>query len=98
MEINVNQPIIDFDGKELIEEGKPVTVGLVIFRSLLGAYQDEQNLSGEEKFTRGELAMRVKAAEDVMNLKAEDVVLVKKLVAKMFTTFVVWQMWKILDA
>jgi hypothetical protein len=97
MEIHVNHPIIDLDGKELVEDGKVITVGLVIFRSLLGAYQDEQNLSGEEKFSRGELAMRVKSAEDSLTLKAEDIVLVKKLVAKMFTTFVVWQMWKVLD-
>jgi hypothetical protein len=97
MEISVNQPIIDLDGNELVEEGKPITVGLVIFRSLLGAYQDEQNLSGEEKFSRGELAMRVKSAEDSLILKAEDIVLIKKLVAKMFTTFIVWQMWRILD-
>lgn len=97
MEINVNQPIIDLDGKELVEEGKVITVGLVIFRSLLGSYPDEQSLSGEEKFTRGELAMKVKNAEDSLTLKAEDIVLIKKLVAKMFTTFIVWQMWKILD-
>jgi hypothetical protein len=100
MEINVEQVINDLDGNKILEEdGKVFTAKTAIIRSLLAPFEDEKNLDGKEKFERGELASVLYRAEGgKVNLKAEDVALIKKLVAKLYGTYVVWQVWKMLDS
>lgn len=79
-------------------EKKPdLTLGLAAQHALFASYSDEQNLKGEEKFKRGALAVRI-SEEKPPALTAEEIVLIKNLVAKMYGAIVVYRCWLLLDS
>lgn len=109
MKINVTQQLKELDGTpmmtgkqvcqmcgQIVSEKEPMTVRLAATRALTAVFRDEQNLAGDEKITRFHLALRI-TDEDEPDLKAEDVVLIKKLVGKMYGPVIVGRMWAILD-
>jgi hypothetical protein len=75
----------------------PFTLGSAAVRALVISYEDERNLSPEEKFKRGELATRIHGATS-LSLKAEDVTLLKKLIGKAYGPLIVFRAWPLLDA
>lgn len=109
MKINVTQQIKKLDGT-LMNTGKQVcpmcgkiageeeamTVRLATTRALVAVYVDEQGLTGDKKVERWHLALKI-MNEDEPDLGAEEVVLIKELVGKMFGPAVVGQVWPILD-
>lgn len=68
----------------------------IAFDALLSIMEGDRS-SGEEKFRRYELAMKIKNEKDV-DLPIEDVALIKKLIGSMYSPLVVGQAWKVLDA
>jgi len=66
--------------------------------ALLASYEDEKSLSGEEKASRYTLALAIHASVEPLDLKAEDVVLIKKLVAKGYGPLIVGQAWMLLES
>lgn len=78
-------------------DGNPATVRGVVMDALVAAYQDEAQLSGEEKLKRWELAMKIKNATDPTELSAEEISLAKKLVGKAYGALVVGQVWSVLE-
>ena len=105
-------PISDLDGKPVTNchdakgcsEAPILTLGDVCWRSLVAEYGDEQpdpklgrpGISGEEKFRRVELAIKIKGAK-TLNLKSEETTLVKILVAKAWSPIVVHSAWLLLE-
>lgn len=74
--------LVGIAGQKMVnEKEEPLTLGSVSVNALLGQYQDEQGLSGEEKFRRYQIAERVSAA-DVQEVSAEEVSLIKRLIGK----------------
>ena len=109
MKIDVTQQIMELDrtpmvtGKQIcqmcgqvVSEPEPMTVRLAATRSLTASFRDEQLLPGDEKIARFHLALKL-TDEDEPDLKAEDIVLVKKVVGKMYGPVVVGRVWAILD-
>jgi len=111
--INMNQMLVELDGKtplmeirrEKGEEGKkvsePIIFGMVCIRSLVVDYPEERGITGEDKYKRGTLATKINRAMDTgsgeMDLEAEEVVLLKNLIAKGYTPIIVKQTWDILE-
>src|SRR5580698_10714579 len=62
---------------------RDLTLGRAAAHALFGSYPDERNLSGDEKWARGLLAERMKDAPKA-ELSAEEVTLLKKLIAEMY--------------
>jgi hypothetical protein len=103
--INFTQELFDFDSHPIRDDiamqangGKPIslTLGRACSHALCAVFEDERNLSGEEKFERGMLAVEVRdnaAAE----LKAEKITLIKKVVAKLYGPIVVYRAYPLLD-
>lgn len=92
-----DKPVIDCAGKpEECPDKNPLTLGKVALRVLTAPFDDERNISGEEKFKRGQLAMRVHNG-GVVTLQAEDVALIKRLVAKGYGPLIVYRAWPLLD-
>ena len=90
----------DLDGAAISDGGETksaFTLGSAAVRALVIPYEDERNLSPEEKFKRGELAARIHGATS-LSLKAEDVTLLKKLIGKAFGPLIVFRAWPLLDA
>lgn len=75
------------------------TVELTLARAartaLYQSFPDEQNLGGEEKDKRGEIARGITPTE--MKLKVDELALVKRLIGKMYSPLVVNQAWRELD-
>lgn len=109
MRINVTQQLTELDGTpmvtgkqvcqkcgQVVNEKEPMTVRLATVRALTAMFRDEQSLEGEKKVARFHLALRI-TDEDEPSLTAEEVVLIKKLVGKMFGNVIVGRTWAILD-
>jgi len=110
MKIDVTEQLEELDGTPMVTskqvcqmcgsvvgEVMPMTVRLTVTRALTAMFKDEQNLAGEDKITRWHLALKI-TDEDDPDLKAEDIVLIKKLVGKMFGPVIIGRMWAILDS
>ena len=109
MKINVTQQLVELDSTpmitgrqvcqmcgQVIGESMPMTVRLAATRALTASFRDEQSLAGDEKIARFHLALRL-TDEDKPDLKAEDIVLIKNLVGKMYGPVVVGRVWAVLD-
>lgn len=82
--------------EQLIPEPDPLTLRSVLCNALMGQYEDEKALNGEEKVLRWKLAQKVHS-EDEPDLTVEDVALVKKLVGKAYGPVVVGPALTLLD-
>jgi len=98
MKVEIAGGPVTLDGKPFVDEkGEPMSFKFIVANALLGHYQDEQNLDGAEKLKRWQLAKRVHESDEVVDLTAEEIVLVKTLVAKAFVTPVCAQVWELLE-
>lgn len=88
------------DGKiivdDLLPEKPTLTLGTAAYHALLFVYPDEQALTGEEKFQRAQIAVKVRATGDV-TLTAEETATVKKVLAKLYGPSIVYATWQLLD-
>jgi len=97
--INIRETFKTINGEDIIEEKNNITLAKVIVNALLATFPDETTLSGEEKLLRWEMAMKVNSCqEDEIELKSEEIVKLKVLIAKGFSTTVVGQAWKLLES
>jgi hypothetical protein len=101
--------ILDISGQPFVDDikcpadsagkrncGDEATLGMVATRALLASLPDEQSLSGEDKFKRFTLAMRIKDGGEVP-ISAEDIALLKKLIGKVYSPLVVGRAFPLLD-
>lgn len=93
--INVNVNLKDFDGTDLAEGGKPLTVKRVLINACCSPVQGE-NIDGVEKYKRYKLADRI-SKNDEAQLSAEDIVLLKTLVGKLYFPLIVGQIYDLLE-
>ena len=104
MQVMLNLLMVDMDGDviddiKLVqgkEVRKPLTLRRVLINSLTAQFPDEQNLDGETKLTRFELAMKVKNGEEPVDFTPEEVTEMRKLTSKAYGTVIVGQVFNIL--
>ena len=105
--IDVMQVLKELDGTPLefadsictqcgsVVEGKPFTLRLACTSALIAQFRDDQ-IKGEEHLRRWRLANKIYDNDEV-DLKSEDKVLIKELVAKQRGSLVVGQVWELLE-
>ncbi len=99
MLVAIDTALRDFDGEAINDtKGKPATVRGACIEALLAVFQDEQNLSGEEKLKRFQLALKVKESQPVADFTVEELSLMKKLVGKAYAPLIVGQTYTILES
>lgn len=105
--INFTEALTDMDGVVMTEcadkpvpkteaeckAQQPVTLGVVALRALV---QPEQNVSPDDGLKRGQLALAVYKAEDA-KLTAEEISLIKKQMAKIYSPLVIVRAFTMLD-
>jgi hypothetical protein len=104
MTIDFTTVLKDQDGKPLLDlmtmqNNGNTEVALTLGRACahaLNVQGQNEELSGEEKYQRGALAFKVRDA-DKCELKAEDIVLLKKQLAKLYTPIVIYRAYPFLD-
>ncbi len=84
-------------GQDILVDGQPLTLSKVAVNALVGSYQDEQGISGDEKVKRWQLAMKIRGQEEI-DLAAEDIALIKKLIGKAYGPVIVGQAFLLLEA
>ena len=105
MKIDFNQELKTIEGETLFRSKAvdgavveiPATLKWAAIEALL-ATNPKDELSGEEKGRRYELAIRVQEASTPVDLPVEDVALLKKLCDKHFAPLIVGQTRRMLDA
>ena len=102
MEVNMNFIFKTLDGDPIREipndkNSKEVTLKKMCENALLGSYQDEK-IDGSEKAKRYSLAMDIHKANGKIDLESEDIVLLKKLLAKIGSPLVVGQAYEIMES
>jgi hypothetical protein len=96
MKVDFNRGLIDLEGEVIKNaKGESATLKGVTIDALLVAYQDEQNLSGEDKVKRFALASKINKGTDEVTV--EEISLIKKLIGKAYSALVVGQAWDILE-
>ncbi len=97
MKIDFSKRLTNLQGQVLKDDttGEEVTVGTICVQALLSTDREE-TLDGMEKVRRYELAKSIFNKEKE-SLSAEEVVLIKKMVGKFFTTVVAGQVLPMLD-
>ena len=99
MAIDFTQPITTLDGhpfKDPSGQVSDITLAVIAENALLQAYSDETNLSGEDKIKRYTLARKIEDNKKV-DLSAEEIALLKKLIAKSYNPLITGQSWHMLD-
>jgi hypothetical protein len=98
MEVNFNVPLLSLDDKPIINEDKTeVNVRSLVVNAICGVYKNEENLPGEEKIIRWNLATKIHKAADSVTVTVEEIVLIKKLVSQMYGVNVVGPVWTMLE-
>ena len=101
MKRNLNVILKTLDGKPLREAHesgeRDVLLSHLAVNALLVNYPDEQSLSGEDKVKRFKLAQQINDADGDVEVTAEQVSLLKSLIAKGYTPLVVGQAYEILE-
>lgn len=73
-----------------------LTLGHAISHALFATLPEERDLSAEQKWARGALAMRIKD-DKAATLTADEVAVIKRLLGKLYGPIVVMQTYPILD-
>lgn len=108
MKIDFNQELKAIDGETLLRtkrnrttnamEEVPATFQWAAVEALLTVQQNENNISGEDKAKRYDLALKIQEAKGPLDLPVEDVAFLKKLCDAHFTPLIVGQTRRLLDA
>ena len=101
MKRNLNVVLKTIDGEPLKEDHNGIIRDVLLSRlavnALLANYNDEPALSGEDKVKRFKLAQQINDADGDVEVTAEQVALLKSLIAKGYTPLVVGQAYEILE-
>lgn len=71
-----------------LEKCRELTLGRVCYHALLANYVDEQNLTWETKWARGDLAQRIRDNTEAI-LSSEEVTLLKNLIGRMYNVAII---------
>ena len=106
MIVDVTQLITDLDGKPM-EDKRPdhkkgddipdLTLRATLTSCLMANFDDEKDLSGADKLKRFNLANKINKAETTFKFGGEDLVLIKKLVAKACAISVTGRVFNMLE-
>jgi hypothetical protein len=74
-----------------------LTLRAAIFHALVRPYSDEPNVSGDEKYWRGDLASKVQKARRELVLSPKEVITAKTVIGKLYTPLIIHQAYQLLD-
>lgn len=95
---NLDVTVLDMDDNPVQKEkGIPLLLKDVAITALNGNYADEQSLSGEEKFKRFDLAMKVNKGGE-QDYTPEEIVLIKRIIGKAYGPLIVGRAFEVLNA
>lgn len=94
--VDFSKEILSLDGTAIKDGAKDLTLCNVATTALLAPERGEE-LSGNEKMKRFLLAERIYQADGEVKVSAEEVVLLKTLIAKHFSALIVGRSYRLLE-
>lgn len=98
--VDFSQPIYQIDGSKFTDkDGKPSDTQLktIAVTALLATIPGEGEVTGEDKAKRYALALKIQGSEGDVKLTSEEIVLLKKLIAKVYNPLVMGEAWQMLE-
>lgn len=96
MQVNFSAEIKDLSNLPIKAEDRPLTLSSVCCNALMLTFNDEHSLPGDQKVRRFKLATMVVDGGQV-DLTAEDVAEIKKVVGKAYGPLIVGRAYELLD-
>lgn len=93
---NLNSPINEVDGKQATYKNIPATAKQFIIEALMSTPADDRS-TGEQKFKRFQIGMKVTAEDLNTDLTPEEIVIIKECVGKVYGPLVVGQIYLLLN-
>jgi len=101
MEIDFNKEFKTLEGETILQSednDKTLSLKTVAVTALLTPDQKQDKTSGEEKAERYMLAQEISRANGTpIDVKAEDIVLLKKLIGELYLPLIVGQAYQLLE-
>lgn len=104
MVVDFKRPILGIDGEAVVAfdaDGKPngsLLLSTVSTNALLSRFADEKDISGEDMVKRYDLALKIHNAPiPGLELNPEEIVLLRKLIAKGVGPLVCGRAWELLE-
>lgn len=94
MKVKTNVQLKGPDGEILKGDGRPLTVGSIAINSLLTPIQSDDEKAKLEKY---EVYKKIRDAKTEVDLKIDEVALVKKVVGKVQPQLLMGQIWEELE-
>ena len=96
---NLNKTFKNVDGTEIVDPQTKdvIKLSVICINALLTPREDDNKLSGVDKVKRWKLAQEIYSKPEEIDLSAEDVTLLKDLIAKSYGTVVTAQAWEMLE-
>ena len=89
MKVDFNKELISFNGEPIRENDKVITLAMICCNALINQTEEDARLPGEEKLRRFDLATVVYASKEPVNMKVEDISLIKTLIGKLYGPIIV---------
>ncbi len=96
MNFDLSKPILDLNGEPLSMGDRDLSVKSAISDALMRQY-DSEVLTGEAKLSRYSLAMEVHTSNGSIDLKAEDIVLIKQVACLAYSPLVYGRICETID-
>lgn len=96
MLINFDQIMKNMDGTDMLENDKSIPMKTFISNALLSVHL-EPNISGMDKFKRGELAKKVYDGGN-LEISSEDITMIKDAVGKYYPPLVVLPVFSYIES
>jgi hypothetical protein len=95
MKVDFNKHIVDLDGQDIDNGGKPWILKDACTRAIFSVLEEDKGLTGEQSFARLELARRINAGGEV-EVTPEEAVLLRARAAKVFNVLAAGQVFEAL--
>lgn len=97
MKIDMTIQFNGVDGSLLVENGKPLTVGKIITNALMGTFEEDKKLTGEEKADLFSLWFDKIKDKDKAEVTSKESELIRKRVGYAYAPIVVGQIYKLIE-
>jgi hypothetical protein len=91
MKVDFSQTLKNHKGQPLKDGAEDATLATIAYTALSTLVAAEQNLARDERLRRGRLLQKIVAAEGAIDLKAEEVALIKQCIGGLYGPWVVVQ-------
>lgn len=95
MKIDFSQKILDFKDEPVVDAGKDLTLSSACMTAL-NIVKKEDTSTGDQKFKKYELSMRIKDG-GVVDISTEEIVLIKAIVGEIYVPLLVGRIFDLLE-